>query len=273
MFCGGALPVSSKLGGEIAVGDQEAAAGAEDTSDHSVDLVPVVDVNDAADKEYGIQRRVFDPQILDVTATDQNSIGNSAIPGPLDSDVTLFRAQGDAFRAGQIDYEEYCARDAAHWAGLREETLRAITDHIPYRPGVRESAGLLKQAGCLMGIVSTGLTLLAERARDDLDLAFTMANELVAKDGVLTGQVKVNVQHARKGEAIDLFCGQFGVDHREVITVGDSEGDISMFERSGFSVAFNPSGASTARAATIVHEGESLIDLMLRLPLGLPASP
>ena len=90
----------------------------------------------------------------------------------------------------------------------------------------------------------------------------------MSRRGRLTGEVKVNVEHGRKGDAVDLFCRQFGVDPLDVISVGDSEGDISMFERTGYSVAFNPVGEATARAATLVHEGDSVLDLVDRLPIG-----
>ena len=177
------------------------------------------------------------------------------------------RRHQQAFERGEIGYEEFCARDAAHWKGMAEGDLRAITETIPYRPGVRECVDLLKEAGLVVGVISTGLTLLIERVNRDLDLAYAIANRLVARNGILTGEVKVNVEHGRKGEAVDLFCGQFGVDYREVITVGDSEGDISMFEHSGYSIAFNPASEATARAARAVGQGESLLSIVGLLPV------
>ena len=172
-----------------------------------------------------------------------------------------------AFERGDITYEEFCARDAAHWKGMAESDLRAITDAIPYRPGVNECVAVLKRHGMVLGIISTGLTLLIERVMNELDLEYAIANRLISRGGVLTGDVKVNVEHGRKGEAVDLFCGQFGVDYREVITVGDSDGDISMFEHSGFSIAFNPATETTARAATAVARGDSLLSIVNLFPL------
>jgi phosphoserine phosphatase len=180
------------------------------------------------------------------------------------------RRYQSAFEAGTIGYEEFCALDAAHWKGMAESDLMAITDRIPYRPGVRELVSRIQASGRLVGVVSTGLTLLAQRVNRDLELAYTIANRLVAHRGTLTGDVKVNVVHARKGEAVDLFCGQFGIDYREIVTVGDSEGDISMFERSGYSIAFNPASPRTARSADRAHDGESLLDLMPYLPFFTP---
>jgi phosphoserine phosphatase len=172
-----------------------------------------------------------------------------------------------AFERGDISYEEFCARDAAHWKGMAESDLKAITDAIPYRPGVHECMRVLKEQGMVVGVISTGLTLLIERVMHELDLDYAIANRLVAKAGVLTGEVKVNVEHGHKGEAVDLFCGQFGVDYREVITVGDSDGDISMFEHSGFSVAFNAVSEKTERAASVVGRGESLLSIVNLLPI------
>lgn len=177
------------------------------------------------------------------------------------------RRHQKAFERGDISYEEFCARDAAHWKGMAESDLRLITDDIPYRAGVHECLGILKDQGLVVGVISTGLTLLVERVMNELDLEYAIANRLVARAGILTGEVKVNVEHGRKGEAVDLFCGQFGVDYREVITVGDSDGDISMFEHSGYSVAFNPASERTARAATVVGRGDSLLSLVNLLPL------
>lgn len=173
-----------------------------------------------------------------------------------------------AYRAGSISYEEFCARDAEHWKGRRVAELKVIADRIPYRAQAREGVEAVRASGALAGVVSTGLTLLADRVHAELGLAFTIANRLVARRGVLTGEVKVNVEHRRKGEAVELFCRQFGIDPEEVISVGDSDGDISMFEKTGYSVAFNPNGHRTARAATLAHKGDSVLELVSRLPIG-----
>jgi phosphoserine phosphatase len=180
---------------------------------------------------------------------------------------TEARRHQAAFERGVISYEEFCQRDAAHWKGMRESALRAVTDRIPYRAGARECVGAIQGAGLLVGVVSTGLTLLLERVHRELGLAFAIANRLVTRDGLLTGEVKVNVEHDRKGEAVDLFCGQFGVDRRDVIAVGDSDGDLSMFEHAGFTVAVHPRSERLARAASVVHRGESLAELPGLLPL------
>ena len=171
-----------------------------------------------------------------------------------------------AFEAGEIRYEEWCALDAAHWKGLRESDLRAIADGIPYREGVPECIRALRTAGAPVGVISTGLNLLAKRVRDDLGLAYTTCNSLESMDGILTGTVKVNVEHYRKDKALDLFCSQFGIPPARVIAIGDSDGDISMFRRAGFAVAVRPASRCTAEAASVVLEDDSLAGLLDLLP-------
>jgi len=118
-----------------------------------------------------------------------------------------------------------------------------------------------------VGVISTGLTLLIERVMHELDLEYAIANRLVAKTGVLTGQVKVNVEHGRKGEAVDLFLRAVRrrlprSDHgrrqrRRYLDVRA----LRLLDR------FQPVSEKTARAATVVVRGESLLSIVNLLPL------
>jgi hydroxymethylpyrimidine pyrophosphatase-like HAD family hydrolase len=76
------------------------------------------------------------------------------------------------------------------------------------------------------------------------------------------------VRHGAKDAAVDRFCVRFGLDPAEVISIGDSDGDISMFARTGLSVAYHPATRRTAAAASFVDRGASVLDLVRRLPIG-----
>ncbi len=174
----------------------------------------------------------------------------------------------EQFLRGEIDYATFCLLDARHWKGRRVAELRKIADAVTLRPGARELREFLRGRGLKVGVISTGLTLLAERIHRELDLDFTIANRLVTRGGCFTGEVKINVEHGRKEEAVELFCHQFGIPPERVIAVGDSEGDVSMFRSVGFSVALNPLDREAENAATLVCRAESLLELVLHLPLG-----
>lgn len=176
-------------------------------------------------------------------------------------------AYQEQFRSGAIDYSTFCLLDAARWKGKRVRELKRIADEVTLRPGAREIRAILRDRGMKVGVISTGLTLLAERIHRELSLDFTIANRLVTKKGCFTGEVKINVEHGRKDDAVELFCNQFGIPPARVIAVGDSAGDVSMFRAVGFSVALNPADEEAERAASAVCRGDDLRDLLRHFPM------
>lgn len=174
----------------------------------------------------------------------------------------------EAFLRGALSYEEFCRRDAAHWKGMAVTRLRGFADRIPYRRGARRAIAAARRRGAVVGVISTGLTLLADRAHRELDLDWSVANHLAVRAGRIAGSVAVRVRHGEKDAAVERFCRRFRIDPGEVISIGDSDGDISMFARTGLSVAYHPASRRTARAASWVDRSDSLLDLVRRLPIG-----
>ncbi len=145
------------------------------------------------------------------------------------------------FRAGKIDYDEFCRRDAALWKGLPEERVRRLIDEIPYHQGVRETVQGLKAAGIITVILSTGLEFLVKRAQAELGVDIAVANGLSVSDGVITGDIRINVEHDHKGFWVKKILGEKGLTKEEAAAVGDGEGDQGMFEEVGLSIGYHPS--------------------------------
>jgi len=184
-------------------------------------------------------------------------------------ELRLWSGRADAyqedFRAGRISYEEFCRLDAREWAGLPVDRLRGICDAVEYHDGAADMVAALKSDGLKLGIVSTGLSLLADRVREELGLDYAVANALGIDDGRISGEIVIRVPHGGKDAALKAFCLGFGLDPSEVAAVGDTEGDISMFEAAGWSVAFNPESEAVARRASAVVPGRDLRDLVPHL--------
>jgi hydroxymethylpyrimidine pyrophosphatase-like HAD family hydrolase len=53
----------------------------------------------------------------------------------------------------------------------------------------------------------------------------------------------------------------------EVIAIGDSKGDMDMFQMVGFSIAFNSSCLDLEKIATVCVPGQDLSDIIPALPL------
>jgi phosphoserine phosphatase len=147
------------------------------------------------------------------------------------------------FRAGEIGYEEFCRRDAGLWKGLPEEKVRQVLGEIPYHPGVKETMEALRGAGIETIILSTGLSLLVERVREELGITRAIANDLVVEHGVLSGDIRINVDHDHKGYWVRRILDEMGLGKGEAAAVGDGEGDLAMFEEVGLAIGYHPSEA------------------------------
>jgi phosphoserine phosphatase len=145
------------------------------------------------------------------------------------------------FRAGEITYEEFCRSDAELWKGIPEERVREVLREIPYHPGVRQTVSALRDAGIETVILSTGLSLLVDRVRDELGISRAIANDLIAENGILTGDIRINLQHDDKGQWVSRLLGEMGFDREEAAAVGDGEGDLAMFESVGLAIGYHPS--------------------------------
>lgn len=207
---------------------------------------------------------------LDGTLTDPASVWKY-----LHERLQLWGAGADRyqeeFRNTRISYQEFCARDAACWRGMPISKLRAFADEIDLRPGAHELIAFLRARNLLIGVVSTGLTLLADRVSRELQMDFCIANHLITEGGRVTGEVEIRVEHGRKDLPVSLFCKRFSILPEQVVAVGDSEGDLSMFRTVGFSIAYRPTDQEAANGADRVCGGAHLTDLIGLFPFKNPA--
>jgi len=173
----------------------------------------------------------------------------------------------DLFLAGKISYEEFCERDALVWKGMRVEELLEIAQTVPFHPGVNELINFLKQKGLNLSMVSSGLSLLTNWVHQRYGFDYSVSNNLLHENGVLTGKVKIQVYFDKKAEWVRKILNQFEVKPEEVIAVGDSRGDIDMFQMVGFSIAFNSSCKDLDKIASACIQSQNLADIIPKLPL------
>ncbi|HOE17579.1 MAG TPA: HAD-IB family phosphatase [Syntrophorhabdaceae bacterium] len=144
------------------------------------------------------------------------------------------------FKEGAIDYHEFCKRDALLWRGMPVADVARVVREIPYQDGAWESIRSIKDMGITTFIVSTGLSVLVDLVKSELSIDGAVSNELLSKDGVLTGEVKINVEYDKKGSLVGTLLGQKGFVKKDACAVGDGEGDVAMFEAVGLPIGFNP---------------------------------
>jgi len=153
----------------------------------------------------------------------------------------------EQFWAGKITYRRFCELDAAHWRGLPEKKIRKIFKSVLYSKNAKVCIKRLKARGFKLVAISTGLQFMLNRVMDELGFDYALSNRLVSRRGILTGQVKINIEHGAKDKILRRIFKRFKVRPHEVISIGDSEGDIPLAKICGYSIAFNSSSKELSR--------------------------
>jgi phosphoserine phosphatase len=174
------------------------------------------------------------------------------------------------FLQGKISYRQFCELDAQVWKGMRVGQLRDIVRTIAFNPGVDELTSLLKEMGLKLTLISSGLGLLSEWVEEKYGFDYGVSNRLLHEDGVLTGEVDIKVHYDRKAEWVRNIMDIFRVRSDEIIAIGDSVGDMEMFQMAGFSISLNSSSWKLDQIADVVIKGNDLSRIIPRLPRIMP---
>jgi len=186
--------------------------------------------------------------------------------------LNLWTKSADAyqvlFREGKIDYKEFCRRDAFLWRGLPVSMVYQLISEIPYQENAARVVNALKKSGVFTVIISSGLSLLVDRVKNDLCVDLAFSNELASRAGLLTGGIKINVEYNQKGVLVREVLDFLGLQSEEASAVGDGDGDKGMFDEVALSIGFVTNGDPTAHpgCAGIAH----CLDDVVRLIRGYP---
>jgi len=164
---------------------------------------------------------------------------------------------------GEMDFEEALRERVKLLKGLRVEEVNKVALNIPLMKGAKKLIHELKKE-YRVAIVSGGFTIVAERVAQELEIDCLVANTLVIEDGVLTGEVVGPiVRQNSKKDALEAIAKREGIRPKDCVVIGDGANDISMFEASGFSIAFNANPILYDLADVIITKK----DLSLILPV------
>lgn len=145
-------------------------------------------------------------------------------------------------------YWEWIDANAQLLRGLRADEIFAKILPPPYAPGVREAVAQLR-GKYKLGILTGGLDHIAEYICRDLGMDFYMANGLVVRDGVFTGESRKRVYLWTKDQHLRELCQREGLDPKEVCFVGDHVNDIPVMRSVGLAIAFAPKDPELLKAA------------------------
>lgn len=155
----------------------------------------------------------------------------------------------EKFLANKINYKEFARADAAPWAGTDINKIQSIVEEIEYIEGVEKLIKYLRNKDMEVAIISGGLSVVADKVAKDFGIKHVFANDLNHNGKVLNGKVSIKIDYNGKLKIYKKLLKKLKVKPYEVMTFGDSGGDVVLFENSGFSVAINPISERAAKTA------------------------
>ncbi|HEX6754830.1 MAG TPA: ACT domain-containing protein [Mycobacteriales bacterium] len=218
---------------------------------------------DVAVERAGLQRRAKRLLLLDLDA-----LVSAQDPFALLADEV---GRGDESRrllataAGRPDETVVRAR-AALLDGVPAGCLDILSKAAEWVAGGRSLFGALRRAGYRCGVVSGGVTQVAEHLVDGLILDFLASNRLEVADGRLTGRILGEVvDRGGRSRALVRFAESYGVPLSQTVAVGTGPGAADLLGLAGLGVLVDATRSRTEdEQSTGAHRDGLLFVLGLR---------
>lgn len=148
-------------------------------------------------------------------------------------------------------YPEWVARDAELLSNVPVSTVADAVLPAPYATGVGAAIDALR-GRYRLGILSSGVDLVADWVRQDLGFDFALANHLATEDGRFTGGSETRVDLWKKDEALCRIAEEHGLSISRICFVGDHLNDVPVMRIVGLAIAANPKDDRVRDAADYV---------------------
>ncbi len=159
--------------------------------------------------------------------------------------------------AGELSYGMSLRKRVAMLEGLELDDADRAFARIELRPQARSTIDRLRRAGVIVAVITGGFRRGLEYrfAEDGIVVDSVTANELVVREGALTGDVRGPLIEGAKDRALTKTARRFGCKTSDAVAVGDGANDIPMLTLAGLAIGFNP---TSVVAEVCDHEVDSL---------------
>jgi phosphoserine phosphatase len=192
---------------------------------------------------------------MDSTIIDQeciNELADSMGLGPQISEITAAVIQGE------IGFSEALRKRLSLMKGMQIEVLENVYEQrITLKPGARTLVQTMSHHGAFCILVSGGFTYFTSRVAARLGFHDHQGNELIFKDGTLTGKVQNPILgRSAKLNTLMALCEEKSLASTDVLAVGDGANDGKMIEAAGLGVAFHDTGSLKKQSNARIEHGD-----------------
>jgi phosphoserine phosphatase len=167
---------------------------------------------------------------------------------------------------GEIDFAGALRDRVALLAGMPETTIaECLRERVKLMGGAKALIQAFRASGGEAILVSGGFTHFTGPVAAKIGFDRAIANRLIVKDGVLTGEVEQPIVDARTKRSV-LLDALKGRDPSISIAIGDGANDIPMIEAAGLGIAYHAKPKTEAAADACVRFGDLSV---VRYALGL----
>ena len=159
---------------------------------------------------------------------------------------------------GEIEFEPALRERVALLKGLPVDVVdKVIGERITLTPGGRELVATMRAYGAYTCLISGGFTLFTKVIAEKIGFQENRGNDLIVRDGKLTGEVKEPVlgRDAKLATLVELR-ESFDLDNIDTLVVGDGANDLGMVQEAGLGVAYHAKPAVAAAAAARIDYGD-----------------
>jgi phosphoserine phosphatase len=159
---------------------------------------------------------------------------------------------------GEIEFEPALRERVGLLKGLPVSTIdEVLKKHITPTPGGRELVATMRAHGAWTCLISGGFTLFTNAVAATIGFQENRANELLVRDGKLTGEVAEPILgRAAKLATLVELREAFDLDDIDTLVVGDGANDLGMIQQAGLGVAYHAKPAVAAAAAARIDHGD-----------------
>jgi phosphoserine phosphatase len=145
---------------------------------------------------------------------------------------------------GELDFGAALKERVGLLRGLSATVLNDVAQRITLMPGADALLTVMKGKGATAWLVSGGFTCFAKPVAERLGFDRVFANELVIRNGTITGEVAQPIlDKISKKHLLEKASKELGLSLAQSIAVGDGANDIPMLsacnEGGGLGFAFH----------------------------------